>query len=375
LVGYLIAGIVIGPFTPGVVAHSGIASELAEVGVILLMFHVGMHFSIQDLWDVKAIAVPGAIAQIAIATLMGLGLSRAFGWSLGGGLVFGLALSVASTVVLLRALEERNAVDSTDGRIAVGWLIVEDLAMVLALVILPALAHPLDGAEGGAAGGGALAMTIAWTIGKVAVFVALMLVVGSRVVPWLLERVARTRSRELFTLAVLAASLGVAYAAASFFDVSVALGAFFAGIVVSGSALSKRVAQEAQPLQDAFTVLFFVSVGMLVDPGAILRSPWAVAGTVAVILIGKSIAAFAIVWLFRYPVHTALLVAASLAQIGEFSFILAGLGLELGLLPSEGKDWILAGAILSITLNPFAFWLSDRACRRLGECTRGEAGR
>ena len=362
LVGYLVAGVAIGPFTPGLVADMGIASELAEVGVILLMFGVGLHFSIKDLLSVKNIAVPGAIGQIAFATLLGVGLSHFWGWSFGAGLVFGLTLSVASTVVLLRALGERGIIDSVDGRISVGWLIVEDLVMVLALVLLPALAHPLGAdAAAGPVGLPALAMTILWTLGKVALFVAIMLAVGARVVPLLLDRVASTGSRELFTLAVLSASLGVAYLAATLFDVSFALGAFFAGVVVSGSHLSHHVAEEAMPLQDAFAVLFFVSVGMLFDPRAVIQAPVALLATLAIVLVAKSIAAFAIVWFFRYSMRTALTVSASLAQIGEFSFILAGLGLTLGLLPPEGRNLVLAGAIISITLNPFFFALSDRA--------------
>lgn len=361
LVGYLLAGMVIGPFTPGLVANAGLVTELAEVGVILLMFGVGLHFSIKDLWAVRNIAVPGALAQIGLATLMGLALSTWWGWSLGAGIVFGLALSVASTVVLLRALTERGIVESVDGRIAVGWLIVEDLAMVLVLVLLPALAVYLGApAAEPAQATGSVWGTLALTLGKVTLFVALMLAAGTRLFPWMLTRVANTGSRELFTLSVLATSLGVAYLAAQLFDVSFALGAFFAGVVVSGSHLSHQVAEDALPLQDAFAVLFFVSVGMLFDPRAVLQAPGQLVATVAVIMGGKSLAAMAIVWLFRYPTRTALMVSASLAQIGEFSFILASLGLSLGLLPVEEQNLILAGAIISISLNPLLFSASDR---------------
>jgi monovalent cation:H+ antiporter-2, CPA2 family len=355
LVGYLMAGILVGPFTPGFVADTGLASQLAEIGVILLMFGVGLHFSIGDLMAVRGIAIPGAVAQIAVATALGAAVSHAWGWSWGEGLVFGLALSVASTVVLLRALEARGILDSVDGRIAVGWLIVEDLATVLALVLLPALALPLGGTPPAGTATGSVGVAIALTFGKVAAFLVLMLVVGRRVVPWLLERVARTGSRELFTLCVLAVALGVAVGAAALFGVSFALGAFFAGVVISESDLSHQAAADALPLQDAFAVLFFVSVGMLFDPSILVRAPLHVLVTAAIVIIGKSLAAFAIVLLFRHPMHTALTVSASLAQIGEFSFILAGLGLSLGLLPAEGQSLILAGAMVSITLNALVF--------------------
>jgi CPA2 family monovalent cation:H+ antiporter-2 len=356
LVGYLIAGIAVGPFTPGFVADAGLASQLAEIGVILLMFGVGLHFSIGDLLAVRRIALPGAIVQIAVATALGAAVSHLWGWTWGEGLVFGLALSVASTVVLLRALEERGALDSVNGRIAVGWLIVEDLVTVLALVLLPALAPALGATPpdiaGADAAGGSVAGTLFVTLAKVAVFIALMLFVGTRVVPWLLGLVARTGSRELFTLAVLAVALGIAFGAASLFGVSFALGAFFAGVVIAESDLSHQAAADALPLQDAFAVLFFVSVGMLFDPAIVLERPVALLATVLIVIFGKSAAAFAIVLLFRYPVRTALMVSASLAQIGEFSFILAGLGLALGVLPPEGQSLILATAIISITLNP-----------------------
>jgi CPA2 family monovalent cation:H+ antiporter-2 len=358
LVGYLLAGVVLGPFTPGIVGNVDVASQLAEIGIILLMFGVGLHFSIKDLMEVRAIAVPGAIAQIAVATGSGLALALLWGWGVGAGLVLGLALSVASTVVLLRALEQRNMLDSANGRIAVGWLIVEDLAMVLALVLLPALAGALGGDPRGVAAqfaGGSLVTALLLTLVKVAMFVALVFLVGTRVVPWLLLTVARTGSRELFTLSVLAIALGIAYASAELFGVSFALGAFFAGVVLSESDFSHQAAADSLPLQDAFAVLFFVSVGMLFDPGILVRQPLAVAAVLLLIVFGKSLVAFAIVLLRGYPVSTALIVSASLAQIGEFSFILAGLGVALGLLPPEGRDLILAGAILSITLNPLVF--------------------
>ncbi|MFP5439947.1 MAG: YbaL family putative K(+) efflux transporter [Gammaproteobacteria bacterium] len=356
LVGYLLAGILIGPFTPGFTADVGLAQQLAEIGVILLMFGVGLHFSLDDLLSVRRIALPGAIAQILVATLLGIGLAAFWGWSFGAGLVFGLALSVASTVVLLRALEDRRLLGSLNGRIAVGWLVVEDLAMVLVLVLLPPLAGWLQGGSAGSAGGaGALAWSLASTIGKVALFAALMLLVGRRLFPWLLLQVSRTGSRELFTLAVIAAALGVAYVAAALFGVSFALGAFFAGMVLRESDLSSRAAHESLPLRDAFAVLFFVAVGMLFDPVVLFEHPLRVVAVVAVILFGKSLAAFVIVLLFRYPLNTALTVSASLAQIGEFSFILAALGVSLGLLSTEAQSLVLAGALISIALNPLVF--------------------
>ncbi len=358
LVGYLLAGIAVGPFTPGFVGDEALAGQLAEIGVILLMFGVGLHFSIGDLMAVRSIAIPGAIGQITVGTALGCGIALTWGWSLGAGLVFGLALSVASTVVLLRALEERNKLDSINGRIAVGWLIVEDLAMVLALVLLPALAGVLGGDTHGLAGhmgGDSLAWTLLLTLGKVGLFLALVMVVGKRVVPWVLERTARTGSRELFTLSVLATALGIAFGSAELFGVSFALGAFFAGVVLSETDFSHKAAADSLPLQDAFAVLFFVSVGMLFDPSILVREPLAVLTVVAVVILGKSLAAFGIVLGFGYPLRTALTVSASLAQIGEFSFILAGLGIALGLLPPEGRDLILAGALLTITLNPLVF--------------------
>ncbi|HEV7714881.1 MAG TPA: cation:proton antiporter, partial [Steroidobacteraceae bacterium] len=355
IVGYLVAGVALGPFTPGFVGDAQIASQLAEIGVILLMFGVGLHFSMDTLLAVRWIAIPGAIAQIAVATAIGTCMALFWGWSLGAGLVLGLALSVASTVVLLRALELRNELDSQHGRIAVGWLIVEDLAMVLALVFLPALAGALEGSGAGGLDIRGLLADFGITVGKIALFIGIVLFGGRRVVPWLLQKIARTGSRELFTLAVLAIALGIAYGSAALFGVSFALGAFFAGVLLSESELSHQAAADSLPLQDAFAVLFFVSVGMLFDPSILVREPLAVVAVLLVIVVGKSIAAFIIVLLFRYPVATALTVSASLAQIGEFSFILAGLGVTLGLLPAQGRDLILAGALISITINPFVF--------------------
>ncbi|MBB6308624.1 YbaL family putative K(+) efflux transporter [Xanthobacter tagetidis] len=366
LVGYLLAGVMAGPFTPGFVADQHIAVELAEIGVILLMFGVGLHFSLRDLLSVKAIAVPGAVLQIGVATLMGVGLSYAMGWGLGGGLVFGLALSVASTVVLLRALQERRLIESEQGRIAVGWLIVEDLAMVLALVLLPALSESLGGkaVDAGAAaaflGPMDLWTSLGVTLAKVAGFVLFMLLVGRRVIPWIMHFVAHIGSRELFRLAVLAIALGVAFGSAKLFGVSFALGAFFAGMVLSESPLSHRAAEETLPLRDAFAVLFFVSVGMLVDPAIVVKSPLPLLCALAIVLFGKSVAAYLLVRLFGYSQLTALTISASLAQIGEFSFILAALGVSLGLMPAEARDLILAAAILSILANPFFFLVLDR---------------
>jgi CPA2 family monovalent cation:H+ antiporter-2 len=354
LVGYLFAGIAVGPFTPGFVADKTLAPQLAEIGVILLMFGVGMHFSVRDLFAVRGIAVPGALAQIAVATALGVAIAFAWGWSLGAGIVFGLALSVASTVVLLRALEARGQMESTQGRIAVGWLVVEDLAMVLALVLLPALAEPLGG-HAVDESHAALWVTLSLAFGKVAVFVALMLVGGTRFFPGLLKWVEQTGSRELFTLAVIALALGIAYASAHLFGVSFALGAFFAGVVMNGSDLSHRAATDLQPLQDAFAALFFVAVGMLFDPAILLHEPLRVLTVLAVIVLGKSLAALGIVLVLRYPFSTALTVSAALAQIGEFSFILAELGVRLGLLPEQGHHLLLAGALLSIILNPLLF--------------------
>jgi CPA2 family monovalent cation:H+ antiporter-2 len=357
LVGYLLAGVLIGPFTPGYVADQGLATDLAEIGVILLMFGVGLHFTLEDLLSVRAIAIPGAVAQIASATVLGMGLAYVLGWSIGAGLVFGLALSVASTVVLLRAMQERRLIETERGRIAVGWLVVEDFVMILTLVLLPSLAGIIKGTGG--TGFAALVMPILITLGKVAAFVAVMLIIGKRVIPRILHAVVHTGSRELFRLCVLAIALGVAFGASVLFDVSFALGAFFAGMILSESELSQRAAQETLPLRDAFAVLFFVSVGMLVDPLIVIRDPLPLLATVLIIVFGKSAAAFAIVRLFGYPTSHALTISASLAQIGEFSFILAGLGVSLALLPDRARDLILAGAIISILLNPVLFAALD----------------
>ena len=383
LVGYLVAGVLVGPHTPGYVADQSLAPELAEIGVILLMFGVGLHFSLKDLLSVRGIAVPGAIVQIGFATLLGWGLGALMGWPTGGSLVFGLALSVASTVVLLKALQERRLVETDRGRIAVGWLIVEDLAMVLALVLIPAAAsigggeqatvEPISAAVGRLFGidlgiGGVIVMTLI----KVALFMGLMLVFGRRIIPWMMYRIAHTGSRELFRLGVLAIALGVAFGASKLFGVSLALGAFFAGMVLAESELSHRAAEESLPLRDAFAVLFFVSVGMLFYPNILIEKPLPVLATVFIIVIGKSIAAFLIVLLFRKPVSTALTISASLGQIGEFSFILATLGVSLGLLPEEGRDLILAGAIISIILNPLLFYVCDRLRPMLERIKREE---
>ncbi len=360
LVGYLIAGILIGPGTPGFVADLDLSHQLAEIGVMLLMFGVGLHFSLDDLLKVRAIALPGAVVQIAAATLLGLAVATLWGWSLAAGIVFGLSLSVASTVVLLRAVESRGLLESINGRIAVGWLVVEDLAMVLVLVLLAPLAAFLGGTEA-TDGGRDWPATLAITVVQIVIFLALMLVGGRRLLPKLLWQIARTGPRELFTLAVIAVAVGVAYAAAELFGVSFALGAFFAGMVLRESPLSHRAAEESLPFRDAFSVLFFVSVGMLFDPKILIREPLHLAAVLAIILFGKSLAAFVLVLLFRYPLNTALTVSASLAQIGEFSFILAELGVSLKVLPLEGQSLILASAIISIALNPLLFQLIEPA--------------
>ncbi|QHB33507.1 Kef family K(+) transporter [Yersinia canariae] len=357
LVGYLAAGVLAGPFTPGFVADTSLAPELAEIGVILLMFGVGLHFSLKDLLAVKSIAIPGAVAQIAVATLLGMGLSHLLGWDLMTGFVFGLCLSTASTVVLLRALEERQLIDSQRGQIAIGWLIVEDLAMVLTLVLLPAFAGVMGNETTSLS---QLFTELAITIGKVIAFITLMIVVGRRLVPWILAKTASTGSRELFTLAVLVLALGIAYGAVGLFDVSFALGAFFAGMVLNESELSHRAAQDTLPLRDAFAVLFFVSVGMLFDPMILIHEPLAVLASLAIIIFGKSAAAFILVRMFGHSKRTALTISVSLAQIGEFAFILAGLGISLGLMSEHGRNLVLAGAILSIMLNPLLFTLLDR---------------
>lgn len=357
LVGYLVAGVILGPATPGFVADVGLAGQLAEIGVMLLMFGVGLHFSLDDLLAVRRIALPGAIAQITAATALGALVASFWGWSFGAGIVFGVSLSVASTVVLLRALEGRGLLASLNGRIAVGWLVVEDLVTVLVLVLLPPLSGWLAGAAPGAetTSGLALLAKFALTLGKVGAFAVVMFVGGGRLLPWLLWQVARTGSRELFTLCVIAVAVSIAYAAAEVFGVSFALGAFLAGMVLSKSELSHRAAEESLPLQDAFSVLFFVSVGMLFDPALLIQEPVRVLVVVAIVMLGKTLAAFLLVLGFRYPLNTALTVSASLAQVGEFSFILAGLGVSLGLLPVEGQNLILAAALISIALNPVMF--------------------
>jgi CPA2 family monovalent cation:H+ antiporter-2 len=361
IVGYLVAGILVGPHTPGFVADMALASQLAEIGVMLLMFGVGLHLSLGDLLSVRRIAVPGAIVQIAAATLLGALVAILWGWTPGEALVFGLCLSCASTVVLLRALEDRGILETVNGRIAVGWLVVEDLAMVLVLVLLPAVAGLLGGKPvAGAADAGLLA-TLGITLAKVAAFVVLMLVVGRRVFPRLLWLVAKTGSRELFTLCVIATALGVAYGSAKLFDVSFALGAFFAGMMMRESEFSHRAADESLPLREAFSVLFFVSVGMLFDPQVLMEQPVKLLVVVAIVMVGKTLAAIALVLVFRYPLNTALTVGASLAQIGEFSFILASLGASLGLLPPEGHTLILAGSLISIALNSAVFALVEPA--------------
>ena len=355
LVGYLVAGILIGPATPGFVADIHIAAQLSEIGVMLLMFGVGLHFSLGDLLAVKRIAIPGAVVQMSCATLLGMGVAWWWGWPWGEGMLFGLSLSCASTVVLLKALESREILDSRNGQIAVGWLVVEDLATVLVLVLLPPLAGILGGPGGASAETGSLGLTIARTLLQVGAFIGLMLIVGRKLVPWLLWQIAGTGSRELFTLSVVACAIGIAFGAAELFSVSFALGAFFAGMVMRESEFSHRAAEESLPLRDAFSVLFFVSVGMLFQPAILAEKPLQVLGVIAIIMFGKTLAALAIVLLFRYPLTTALTVAASLAQIGEFSFILAGLGQSLGLMSADGMSLILAGALFSIALNPLMF--------------------
>ncbi|MBT9528577.1 MAG: Kef family K(+) transporter [Pseudomonas sp.] len=360
LVGYLLAGVMVGPFTPGFVADKDLSHELSEIGVILLMFGVGLHFSLKDLLAVKNIAIPGALVQILAATLLGMGMTWWLGWHWGAGLIFGLALSVASTVVLLRALEERQLIDSRRGKIAVGWLIVEDLVMVLALVLIPALTGLLSAEPNAGSGEQDILWPLLLTLGKVAAFIALMITLGGRLIPWLLERSAGSGSRELFTLAVLAIAMGVSYGSAVLFGVSFALGAFFAGMILNSSQYNHQAADDSRPLRDAFAVLFFVAVGMLFNPSILLDEPLLVLATVLIIVLGKGLAALLIVLAFRKPLSTALTIAVSLAQIGEFSFILASLGVSLELMPEVGRDLILAGAIIAILLNPMLFSLLDR---------------
>jgi len=364
LIGYLVAGIIIGPSTPGFVADMALTAQLAEIGVMLLMFGVGLHFSMGDLMAVKRIAVPGAMLQITIATLLGAGAGYFWGWDLAQCLVFGLSLSCASTVVLLKALEARGQIETLNGRIAVGWLIVEDLVMVLVLVLLPVVAGilgtiPAVDGHAPATNDQHIAVTLLITLGKVAAFVVFMLVVGKRLLPKLLWWVAGTGSRELFSLCVIATAVGVAYGSALLFDVSFALGAFFAGMMLRESEFSHRAADDSLPLRDAFAVLFFVSVGMLFDPHILLDEPLKVLTVVTIIMFGKTIAAVALVLVFRYPLNTALIVGVSLAQIGEFSFILAGLSISLGLMDIQAQNLILAGALVSIALNSLMFTLLE----------------
>lgn len=359
IVGYLFAGVLVGPHTPGFVGDQTLAPQLAEIGVILLMFGVGLHFSMRDLISVRRIAVPGALVQMAAATAMGWFLGTRLGWSDAEGLLFGLSLSVASTVVLLRALDSARLLDTERGRIAVGWLVVEDLAMVLALVLVPAMA-----ASAGPDTGSSLGAALLATLLKVGGFIALMLIVGRRVLPWMLERVAGTGSRELFTLFVLACAMGVAFGAAELFGVSFALGAFFAGMLLNESPFGHKAAEDSLPLRDAFAVLFFVSVGMLFDPMILVEQPLEVLETLAIIVVGKSLAAWAVVRLLGRTNEIALTIAASLAQIGEFSFILIGLGVSLGVMGEDARDLVLAGAILSIMLNPLLFALLARRQQR-----------
>jgi CPA2 family monovalent cation:H+ antiporter-2 len=359
LIGYLLAGIAIGPFTPGFIADQGVANQLAEIGVILLMFGVGLHFSLEDLLSVRAIAIPGALAQALAAAPLGMAVGWWQGWTAGAGLVFGIALSVASTVVLLRLLQERRLLDTERGRISVGWLIVQDLGMVIVLVLMPVLAGVLRGiAE--APDPTQLLQAIAITLGKIGAFIVIMLVVGRKLIPLVLHYVAHTGSRELFRLAVLSIALGFAYLAAELFGVSLALGAFFAGMILSESRLSQQAATESLPLRDAFAVLFFVSVGMLFDPRIIIDAPGALFATIFIVLIAKTAAAYVVVRLFGHAIPTALSISVSLAQIGEFSFILAGLGVSLAVLPADARDLILAGAIISILINPLLMELLDR---------------
>jgi len=367
LVGFVVAGIFIGPFTPGFVADTAMAGQLAEIGIILLMFGVGLHFSASDLLAVRGVVLPGALGQILLATLLGMGLCWLWGWDLGHGIVLGLCISIASTVVLLKALEERNLVESTLGRVTIGWLIVEDLAMVMALVLLPAFAPMLGGHEaaGEAAAKSPIWLVLVLTLAKVAGFALIAALVGPRVVPWILIKVARTGSRELFTLSVLALALGIALGSAAAFGVSFALGAFFAGVILSESQLSHRAAANSLPLQDAFSVLFFLSIGMLFDPAVLVERPQDVLALVVVIVLGKPLNAMLIVLLLRYPIGLALGVASGIAQIGEFSFILAGLGATYGLVSKEGQSLILAAALVSIAINPLAFAAAERVGKHI----------
>lgn len=360
IIGYLVAGIIMGPYTPGFSGDAHLAGELAEIGVILLMFGVGMHFSVADLWAMRTVSVPGAISQIIVATALGAGVSHLWGWSWSAGVIFGLALSTASTVVMLRALESCNALDSADGKITIGWTIVEDVVMVLALVLLPAFFGQASSDSEAHSGGASVWVSFSIALGKVALFIALMLLFGTRLFPWILKKVERTGSSELFTLAVVTIAIGVAYGASELFGCSFALGAFFAGVVVNQSDLHHRAADSLLPLQHSFGTLFFVAIGMLFDPMILVRHPFQVLAVVAIIVVGKSLAAFGIVLLLRKPLSMALLVSAALAQIGEFSFILSALGVSLGVLTSEAENLIIGGALISILLNPLGFQLIRR---------------
>jgi CPA2 family monovalent cation:H+ antiporter-2 len=369
LIGYLLAGVLCGPYTPGFVADSDLAGQMAEIGVILLMFGVGLHFSPKDLLAVRGVALPGALVQITVATALGFGLGMLAGFGAFESFLFGFALSVASTVVLLRALEDRGALHTEDGKIAVGWLIVEDLAMILALVMIPAIIQVSNN-------GGSLASigpAITLTVGKMALFIVLMMVIGTRILPKVLIWIAKLRSRELFTLGVVAIALGIAFAASTWFGASFALGAFLAGLVLSESEISHKAAERTLPLSDIFSVLFFVSVGMLFDPSILITEPLLVLGVVFIIMIGKSLAALLIIKAFKKPLSTGMTIAASLAQIGEFSFILAGVGLHAGVLSQDANGLILAGALISIALNPFFFRGLEWLGRKLQPVTPVEA--
>jgi len=355
LVGYLVAGVVMGPFTPGYVGDASLAMQFAEIGVILLMFGVGLKFSLADLWAVKGVAIPGALVQMTSATLLGFGVGTLMGMGAAESLMLGFSLSVASTVVLLRALEERGLVKTENGRICVGWLVIEDIAIVLGIVLLPALAGAASGESASTMG---TLSALGLTIGKIAIFVALMLFVGARVFPWLIVQVAHLKSRELLSLGTLTLALGIAWVAYELFDASFALGAFLAGVVLNGTKFTHRIAEDSLPLRDTFAVLFFVSVGMLFNPMTLWEEPIGVLAVVAIIMVGKTAAALAITTLYKLPLRTGMLIAASLAQIGEFSFVLAGMGVTLGLLTTETYNLILASALISIGLNPLLFRLA-----------------
>jgi CPA2 family monovalent cation:H+ antiporter-2 len=362
LVGYLLAGVVLSPNTPGYSADLGLAGQLAEIGVILLMFGVGLHFSLNDLMNVRRVALPGAIVGMIVLTIAGTALASVWGWSTGSAITFGLCICISSTVVVIRAFEQRNALDTGAGKLAVGWMIVEDLVMVVALVMLPALAPIMGGSAADAeAASQPLWMALGFTLAKVFAFSALMYFVGRRTIPWLLWQVARIGSRELFTLSVLSVALGIAVGAAALFGVSFALGAFFAGVIISESELSHQAAADALPLRDAFAVLFFVSVGMLFDPGILIRAPFKVLAVVAIVMLVKPTVSAAMLLLAKRSAHNAVNVGASLGEIGEFSFILAGLAVSLGLLTEDARSLILAAAILSISFNPLLFALAPRA--------------